>query len=414
MRIVQVNQSCVGGGGFIQPLRLHRAFRQLGHDARLVVLGNSTDEPGVTQLIRPNLLARAVWRGLDIFNSRGVRAYPKQPPYGMMFFDAGLWLPAVLKRLDPDVILLNFFNCLMAPRQVRGIKRPLFWTMHDFSPFTGGCHLAEGCVRYREGCGKCPAIGSIDENDITTRGFAQREEIWSSGITGVAVGTAQAVCAKSSLACNESHIETIPNGVPLDVFQPERRVAARRRLGFDEDKNYIMVGTSANQSPLKGGVFAEGAARRISERFGERVEFAAIGNPPLRIEGASVRHLGVIREEHEMADLYSACDLVLFPSLIEMCPLTVLESMACGTPVVSFKNGGAEDIITNGVDGYLIDAGDSDAFLHAIEDFINMPPENQNIIREAARHAVEKRFDILDCAHAYLRLFEQVLEGDNV
>ena len=323
-------------------------------------------------------------------------------------------LPAVLKRLDPDVVLLNFFNCLMAPRQVRGIKRPLFWTMHDFSPFTGGCHLAEGCVRYREGCGKCPAIGSTDENDITTRGFAQREEIWSSGITGVAVGTAQAVCAKSSLACNESHIETIPNGVPLDVFQPERRVAARRRLGFDEDKNYIMVGTSANQSPLKGGVFAEGAARRISERFGERVEFAAIGNPPLRIEGASVRHLGVIREEHEMADLYSACDLVLFPSLIEMCPLTVLESMGCGTPVVSFKNGGSEDIITDRVDGRLIEAGDSEALVRAAEDFISMSPENKNIIRKAARHTVEARFDIVDCARTYLRLFQQTLEGDNV
>lgn len=414
MRIVQVNQSCVGGGGFIQPLRLHRAFRQLGHDARLVVLGNSTKEPGVTQLIRPNFLARAVWRGLDILNSKGVRAYPKQPPYGMMFFDVGLWLPKALKRINPDIVVLNFFNCLMTPRQVQGIKQPLVWTMHDFSPFTGGCHLAEGCVRYREGCGKCPAIGSNDEIDITTRGFEQREEIWSSGIAGVAAGTAQAACAKSSRACNDSLIETIPNGVPLDLFKPERREAARRQLGFDRDKLYIMVGTSANQSPLKGGAFAECAARRLAESFGDRVEFAAIGNPPLLIEGASVRHFGVIQEEYKMADLYAACDLVLFPSLIEMCPLTVLESMACGTPVVSFKNGGAEDIITNGVDGYLIDAGDSDAFLHAIEDFINMPPENQNIIREAARHAVEKRFDILDCAHAYLRLFEQVLEGDNV
>jgi glycosyltransferase involved in cell wall biosynthesis len=414
MKIIQINQSCSGGGGFVQSLRLHRAFRKLGHDAHLLVLADATDEPGVIQLIRPNLMARAAWRGLDLYNSRHVRKYTEKPPYGMMFFDSGLWVPKVLKRLKPDVVLLNFFNCLMTPQQIHEISTPLFWVMHDFSPFTGGCHLAYQCTGFQNGCGSCPAIGSSDKNDVTRYGFEQRKQIWNAGITGIAVGSAQALAAKESKACKGSRIETISNGVPLNIFSPSLRAGARAKLKFDDSKLYIMVGTSANTSPLKGGGFAESAVDRLRTVYGDKIEFVSVGSPPLNFSRASVRYMNFIREEKKLADVYAACDLVLFPSLIEMFPLTVLEAMACGTPVVSFKNGGAEEIISHGVDGFLAEVGNLDDLLSKIEVFINMNPSEKETLRGAARVKTELKFDILDCARAYQKLFYKALENDHV
>jgi glycosyltransferase involved in cell wall biosynthesis len=71
-----------------------------------------------------------------------------------------------------------------------------------------------------------------------------------------------------------------------------------------------------------------------------------------------------------LRDYYTAADVVWHPSRADNAPLTLLESMACGTPVIAANVGGVKDIIQSGHNGILIESGDSRALVQATRDLM--------------------------------------------
>jgi glycosyltransferase involved in cell wall biosynthesis len=63
--------------------------------------------------------------------------------------------------------------------------------------------------------------------------------------------------------------------------------------------------------------------------------------------------LGFIEDETVLAEIYSAADLFIIPSIDDNLPNTVIESLMCGTPVVGFRTGGIPDVISDGENGYI-------------------------------------------------------------
>lgn len=149
--------------------------------------------------------------------------------------------------------------------------------------------------------------------------------------------------------------EVVPNGIPLQVFRPQNKSALRFRLGLPLDRKIVLMTAMSQDSPRKGGRYAAEALavlhdvkplallvgdvtpERARELFGE-VECHCAGK---------------ILDAVLLADWYAAADVFLCPSLADNLPSTVLESMACGLPVVAFKTGGIPEMVEHRVNGHL-------------------------------------------------------------
>jgi len=157
-------------------------------------------------------------------------------------------------------------------------------------------------------------------------------------------------------------VRIIPCGVNLDMFQPIGKRSAREQLGLNGDKTVIFVGRI---EPLKGidrlmlamTYLKDGHRPRLlivgggenSRNEVERLKKLAVG---LQIQDR-IEFMGLIKQP-DLPLFYSAADVCVVPSYYESFGLVALESLACGTPVVATKVGGAENIIRHGQTGYLV------------------------------------------------------------
>jgi len=150
--------------------------------------------------------------------------------------------------------------------------------------------------------------------------------------------------------------------VNLDLFRPIKREIARWHLGLNGDNIILFVGRIV---PLKG---IDNLLKAITYLERERrIKLVVIGgdehsqaemqrlkslSQSLKIH-ESVIFLGLVKQEM-LPFFYSAADLCVVPSYYESFGLVVLESLACGTPVVATKVGGAESVIRHGETGYVV------------------------------------------------------------
>jgi D-inositol-3-phosphate glycosyltransferase len=162
-------------------------------------------------------------------------------------------------------------------------------------------------------------------------------------------------------------ISVIPCGVNLDLFRPIGRETARCYLGLKEERIILFVGRII---PLKGIDNLLKAMTYLERKEG--IKLVVIGGDEhcqteverlkdlsrsLKIQ-ESVIFLGLVKQEI-LPFFYSAANLCVVPSYYESFGLVVLESLACGTPVVATRVGGAESVIRHGETGYVVRNNDS-------------------------------------------------------
>jgi len=162
-------------------------------------------------------------------------------------------------------------------------------------------------------------------------------------------------------------ISVIPCGVNLDLFRPIGRETARCYLGLKEERIILFVGRII---PLKGIDNLLKAMSYLERKEG--IKLVVIGGDEhcqteverlkdlsrsLKIQ-ESVTFLGLVKQEI-LPFFYSAANLCVVPSHYESFGLVVLESLACGTPVVATRVGGAESVIRHGETGYVVRNNDS-------------------------------------------------------
>jgi len=157
-------------------------------------------------------------------------------------------------------------------------------------------------------------------------------------------------------------ISVIPCGVDLELFRSVEKEIARSYLGLDGEQIILSVGRIA---PIKGIEKLLMAMTHLEKR--QKLKLVVIGgdehcqdevqrlknlSQSLQIHD-SVTFLGLVKQE-KLPYFYSAADLCVFPSYYESFGLVALESLACGTPVVTTNVGAMESIIRQGETGYVV------------------------------------------------------------
>ena len=140
--------------------------------------------------------------------------------------------------------------------------------------------------------------------------------------------------------------------------------------------------------------------------FGNRDSETA---PSFKID---VIFLGTINDDDKLANAYAAADVFLTTSLEDNLPNTVMESLACGTPVVSFTTGGIPDMVKHQNNGYLAKYKDAQDFMAGIN-WVYHHPEKEKL-NEQARETVIKNFSEEVIAAKHISLYQNLLDGKGI
>lgn len=411
MRILTVNSSDLEGGAARAAYRLHQGLVRIGLDSSLLVQSRSSDDRRVQGPV--TTIAKAMSRLRPTLDLHPVKRYPN---FGRKMFSPA-WLPFgglvdSINAIDADVVHLHWITAgMLRLEDLASIKRPMVWSLHDMWAFTGGCHYDEGCDRWKSSCGACPILGSSSERDLSYKVFQRKLSTFAKlkdRITIVGLSRWMAECAQESTLLKDFRVEQLPNPIDTQVFKPVDRRVAKQILGLPTDKPLVLFGAvNATADPRKGFPHLSEALRAVPKGSVELAVFGASRPQQPPDLGHPIHYLGRLHDDASLCVLYNAADVTVVPSLQENLSNTIVESLACGTPVCAFAIGGNGDMVVDGVNGALVPAFDADTMARQILSIVSGP--GRDALRETARRTALERFELLAVSERYRALYKELV-----
>ena len=465
LRILQVSTQDIGGGAEKVARYLFEAYRERGHQAWLAVGRRNGHDPDVVPL--ESDAHRGWWARLCIFvgnrlspHVKGLRGAWRLPDWlrqlgqprrfldiqrGLEDFD----FPATLRLLDlppdpPQVVHCHnlhggYFDLRVLPRFSH--RLPLVMTLHDAWLLSGHCAHSFGCERWKTGCGACPdlTIGPAIHRDATACNWRRKREIFSGCRLYVATPSQwlMAKVEQSILASAIVEARVIPYGVDLTTFHPTDRHAVRTTLGIPKDARVLLFSANGIRRNIwKDYQTMRTAVSLVSERMdGQNIVFFALGEdaPMEHIGRAEIRFVPFKKDPEAVARYYQAADVYVHAARADTFPNTVLEALACGTPVVATAVGGIPEQVKSLRDvqsgmpngkheidryeieqatGMLVPVGDAEGMARSIARLLT----DERLLQELSRNAAEdarRRFDLNREVGSYLSWYEEMIAANN-
>ena len=301
------------------------------------------------------------------------------------------------EKYNPDIIHLHnihgyYLNYPLLFEWLKRLEKPIVWTLHDCWSYTGHCayYTYNQCEKWQSGCNKCPGLDSYPKSffDGSKRNYKKKMEsfLGLDKLVLVPVSEWLAKDLKKSFLRNY-HIEVIHNGINLDVFKPSLDKGIISTLGAGERK--ILLGVASVWEKRKG--LEEFI--KLREILSDEYVIVLVGLTEKQKNKLPNGIIGITRtnNQEELVNLYSSADVFVNPTLEDNFPTTNLESLACGTPVVTYKTGGSPEAI-DGNTGIVV------------------PYKNIKSLKEAVINVCQtKRFSLESCRQRAILYFNQDL-----
>lgn len=300
---------------------------------------------------------------------------------------------------------------------------PTVVTMHDSWLLSGHCAHSLDCERWKTGCGHCPDLNLYPAvaRDATALNWRRKRDIYGASRLYVATPTVWLMrrVHDSMLMTGAAGLRVIPHGVDLTTFRPDSRAEARRTLGIDPTSHVVLVradtlhwGSWTDHRTLRSAVAR--IARRAAPR---RVVCVALGESaaPVACGDATVKFVGHEADPAAVARYYQAADVYLHVRRADTFPTMVLESLACGTPVVAAAVGGVPEQVRSIAEwpddvatGVLVRGQDADSLADAVVSLLIEDSLRARLSENAVRDA-RARFDLSRLADDYLAWYRTIL-----
>lgn len=316
-----------------------------------------------------------------------------------------------------DVLHLHWVNqgflSLKNIRQLADLGKPIVWTLHDMWAFTGGCHYSQGCEHFKNTCGDCPFLKNPAPDDLSNHVWRRKRELFPKNIQFVTCSEWLAGVALSSELLKKYPVTAIPNPIDTAVFKPlpeSQRRAFRLEKGISPDAHVLLFVAMKVSEERKGFRFLQEALQMLKMQRPEfQLEILVLGkSEPETLASLPypVHALGLVQDQAKLVQAYGAADVFAIPSLEDNLPNTVMESLACGTPVAGFATGGIPEMVGHLKEGFIAPQGDSQALAEGIFEILEGKTSLEKY-REAARLKVEKNYSNAVVAERYKALYRQ-------
>ncbi len=404
MKVLHINQSDIAGGAAIAGYRLHKGLIEQGIDSKLLVGNVKTDSDRVAAVPSRTYVDKLICLVTSRIGLNYIEQISSFNISKHKFYQ------------NADVLNLHnihstYFNYLSIPELTE--NKPAIWTLHDIWSFTGHCAYSFDCDRWKIGCGKCPYPDTYPgiKRDNTHLEWKLKNWVYSkSNLTIVTPSLWLTEQAKASML-NRFPIHYIPHGIDTTAYQPLDPLLCKNLLDIPADKKVLLFGAEKFNDSRKGGDLLLKALQQLPEQLKKETILLTFGNASEAITsqvGIPTINLEYISSDRLKSVAYSAADLFIFPTRADIFGLVLQESMACGTPMVSFKIGGVPDLVRPDITGYLAAPEDADDFCNGIVQLLEDNNLRERMGQNCRAIALEE-YPLELQAKRYIELYQQAL-----
>lgn len=314
-----------------------------------------------------------------------------------------------IKKYNPDVIHLHnihgrYINIPLLFRYLKKSKKKIVWTLHDCWAFTGHCphFVYQNCYKWKTGCYNCPRFKEYPETvfDDSKKMYKLKRK-WFSGIENLTLVTPSkwlAELTKESFLKNYP-VKVINNGIDLNTFKPTESDFKEK---YNCEDKFLILGVAFKWGDKKGLDIFTSLSKRLDDRF----QIVLVGTDDVVDKQLPDNIISIHRTNNrqELAEIYTAADLFVNPTREENYPTVNMESLACGTPVITFNTGGSPEIIDKTC-GVVVPKDDLEALYNEIIEISKENPYSKgNCLKKAEDFNMNDRFE------EYIKLYEVIDE----
>src|SRR5436190_11457423 len=273
---------------------------------------------------------------------------------------------------------------------------PLIWTLHDCAA------VLPYCYEWKNRDGRRQLLGPDRDGEANGREARARFFAARPGTVLVSPSRWLQDTARAAVRANV-RVERIPYGLSTDHFKPLPAAASREALGLPQ--GVTLLGFAAAAFDLRKGTDILAQALTAAKLPGSEVVLWGDDSQTSWPAELKLHRFGRVHDEQQVVRLYSACDLFVCPSRIDNLPNTVLESLACGTPIIGSAVGGITDLVRPAQTGWLYERNDP----HACAQALRLAFQEQRewpAYRERCHSVAIAEFSLEVQARAYLGLYD--------
>ncbi len=354
------------------------------HSSKLVPVGDKLD-------LAVHAVATRLFDAHGLASKRGTRQFIER-----------------IKAIDPDVIHIHnihgyFLNYPLLFNYLQESGKPVVWTIHDCWLYTGHCYYysAAHCNKWQTGCGHCPQKRAFPASwlfDRSACNLSDKKRAFGAleNLTIVPVSNwIRQERASSILA--DKHFQVIHNGIDLDTFRPE---------------------AADGEVPVEGTQILGVASIWLEEKgWSDLMKLAAMLRPDEKLVlvgktteeqrkqlPANVQLIERTENIGKLAALYAGSTVFVNPTWQDNYPTVNLESIACGTPVVTYRTGGSVEAVAEGT-GSVVEQGDVAAMLERVRE---LAASDRAATAARCRERALSHFRKEDCYKNYIDLYENL------
>jgi glycosyltransferase involved in cell wall biosynthesis len=419
MKIIHFSKSD-DKGAFLAAYRFHKQLLSYGYTSVMIVAKKTRIDPYIIEV------KLSTFQKIYIKIIKGILGYiiktKTLPQYYFFNYSEKISYPykAIKKSLPftPDIVInhwvTGFVNSKILFQFYDEFKSKIFWQFNDMNAFTGGCHYSNGCIQYFNGCGNCPALNSKRILDQSYKNY-QQKLFWLSktDITYISTTTdihEQLLSSAISKVCKTKLIMLCVNN---NIFKPtSNRDIILNEFNLPTNRKIIFFGAQNINDTRKG--FKEllaslhilknnlptVVARNLLLVFASYVEHESIDWPFETIR------IPYIKDEITLAKMYQIATVFVSPSIEDAGPMSIAESILCGTPTIAFNIGLANDIIINNLTGFVVPLLDCNTFANRIQTLIEMDAAGYKIFSNNCASKALEMLSVEKNMKAYEMLFK--------
>lgn len=394
MNILLVSNAVIGGAGKACLRLAHALNKQEGVKARILILEGKSD---------PAQGVYAHYPSVSKLFLKQLTSTPKRILYKLKFgtLRKNLRVPKAVHDISnhefiewADVINLHWVADFVDYRSFFSrVHKPILWTMHDMLPFSGGYHY-----EIEKPTGANPVVSRIEEykrtcvSKVNLRILAPSQ--WLLDVS------------KEHRAFSSFPHRRIFNTLDLSIYKFFDSDFSRTVLNLPQNKRVIVFSADGLSNPRKGFQLLQDALKLIDL---SQAHLLILGRGqaciPSEVETTRIGHLS---DELSMAIAYNASDISVVPSLEDNMPNAVIESLACGCPVVAFPTGGIPELVETGKTGILCNFASAEELSQAIKIALEF-----NFNKEELRKGLESRLNENQIAFEYLDECNKAIAAGN-
>jgi glycosyltransferase involved in cell wall biosynthesis len=419
MKILHINYK-VKGGAAVSALRLHEELLAMGFDSNFLTLEHSQKKikqhylyDGIVKSNKPiypilsfkNLLLEKLFKKYDkerkqyltdIDFRKQIKTPSKTGKFNSNSFtlfsfpDSNFDVLSLDVFKQADLIHLHWISEFVdVPSFFSNVNKPIVWTLHDANPYMGGFH-------HKDDLNNNIHTHLDVENQLLNIKLKFIQKVKRIKVVSPSIWLYED--AKNSEMFKKKDVTIIRNGVNKNRFRLKNKIKCREILNLPIDKKIFLIISSDLNDYRKGiDLVFEASQKVLSD-----VLFLFCGSNFIFEENNIISYFGEVHDEELLSILYSAVDFTLIPSRLDNLPNILLESMMCGTPVISFDVSDFRSVFFENSYGIIVNEIKADLLAKQIDEIID-----KNIffdVNKIRNHAISL-FDINKITLEYLSVY---------